>query len=258
MENPAQPDPGDIALDLHAAEFSEPFLRLNFATVWVRDQERSRRFFVEQLGFQVAVDTEVPGSGRWIIATPPTGLPGIALVAPHDGSAEVSRIGQNTGVGFLTEDVRALFEEWSNHGVRFVLPPTQPSWGRGQARYAIFEDVDGNRYSLIEIDEATRAVEAERRAKAARLEAERRPLTTWQSLRRYNHASSRSGAFTDVVSPASTVAVVRTNYVNSVDASDGLAFRLRTMNQTLSLETAAGYDDVTGLGTPTAAILGLR
>jgi len=46
-------------------------------------------------------------------------------------------------------------------------------WGRGQARYALFEDVDGNRFSLIEIDDATRAVEAERRAKAAKLEAER-------------------------------------------------------------------------------------
>jgi serine phosphatase RsbU (regulator of sigma subunit) len=33
--------------------------------------------------------------------------------------------------------------------------------------------VDGNRFSLVEIDEATRAVEAKRRAKAARLEAER-------------------------------------------------------------------------------------
>src|SRR5215472_8210749 len=118
MENSAQPDPGDIARDPHATGFSHPFLRLNFATVWVKDQEKSRQFFVEQLGFRVAVDAEVPGSGRWIIATPPTGLPGIALVAPLDGSAEISRIGQNTGVGFLTEDVRALFEEWSSHGVR--------------------------------------------------------------------------------------------------------------------------------------------
>src|SRR6516225_5143969 len=173
MENPAQPDPGDIALDLHAAEFSEPFLRLNFATVWVRDQERSRRFFVDQLGFQVAVDAEVPGSGRWIITTPPTGLPGIALVVPLEGSAEVSRIGQNTGIGFLTEDVRTLFEQWSKLGVRFTVPPTEPSWGRGEARYALFEDVDGNRFSLIEIDEATRALEAERRANAAKWEAER-------------------------------------------------------------------------------------
>jgi len=121
----------------------------------------------------VAVDAEVPGVGRWVIATPPTGLPGIALVVPHEGSAEERHIGQHTGVGFLTEDVRALFEEWSKHGVRFAQPPTEPLWGRGQARFALFEDVDGNRFSLIEIDEATRALEAERHASAARLEAER-------------------------------------------------------------------------------------
>src|SRR5215470_11587837 len=152
MESSAQPDPGDIARDAHAAEFLLPFLRLNFTTVWVRDQERSRRFFVDQLGFQVAVDAEVSGMGRWIITAPPTGLPGIALVVPVEGSTEAGRIGQNTGVGFLTEDVRALFEEWSRRGVSFVVPPTEPAWGRGQARYALFEDVDGNRYSLIEID----------------------------------------------------------------------------------------------------------
>jgi len=69
---------------------------------------------------------------------------------------------------------------------------------------------------------------------------------------------SHPGAFTDVTSPASTVAVVRTNYVNGVDSSNGLAYRLRTANQTLSLQTTVGYDDVTGLGTPTAAILGLH
>jgi serine phosphatase RsbU (regulator of sigma subunit) len=173
MESSARPDPGDIARDPHTAEYLQPFLRLNFVAVWVRDQERSRRFFVDQLGFQVAVDTEVPDVGRWIIATPPTGLPGVALVVPREGSEEMKRIGQNTGVGFLTEDVRALFEEWSKHGVRFIVPPTEPTWGRGQARYALFEDVDGNRFSLIEIDEATRAVDAERRAKVAKLEAER-------------------------------------------------------------------------------------
>jgi subtilase family serine protease len=69
----------------------------------------------------------------------------------------------------------------------------------------------------------------------------------------YAHA----GAFTDVTSPASTVAVVRTNYNNSIDASAGLSYRLRTANQTLSLQTTPGYDDVTGLGSPTAAILTL-
>jgi len=83
------------------------------------------------------------------------------------------RIGQSTGFSFLTEDVRSLFQEWSRRGVRFPVPPMEPPWGSGQARYAVFEDVDGNSFSLIEFDEATRRLEAERRAQAARLEAER-------------------------------------------------------------------------------------
>jgi hypothetical protein len=64
-----------------------------------------------------------------------------------------------------------------------------------------------------------------------------------------------SASFRDIVSPASTLAVVRTNYNNSVDASAGLSYRLRTFNQTLSLQTTPGYDDVTGLGTPTSSFL---
>ncbi|MGZ3639199.1 MAG: serine protease, partial [Ktedonobacterales bacterium] len=64
-----------------------------------------------------------------------------------------------------------------------------------------------------------------------------------------------SAAYHDVVSPASTLAMVRTNYNNSVDASAGLSYRLRVLNQTLSLQTTPGYDDVTGVGTPTSAFL---
>lgn len=64
-----------------------------------------------------------------------------------------------------------------------------------------------------------------------------------------------SSAFRDIVNPSSTVAVVRTNFNNGVDASDGLSYSLRTMNQTLSLQTTPGWDDVTGLGTPAGAFI---
>ena len=162
----------------------QPFLRLNFVTLWVLDQERSRQFFVEKLCFEAIVDMKTPEGERWIVVAPPaagwlsgttgTGLSGMALVVPPEGSVECKRIGQNTGFSFLTEDVRSLFEEWSRRGVRFPLAPMEPVWGSGQARYAVFEDVDGNSFSLIEFDEATRTLEAERRAQAAKLEAERK------------------------------------------------------------------------------------
>jgi subtilase family serine protease len=57
-------------------------------------------------------------------------------------------------------------------------------------------------------------------------------------------------AFHDIVNPEGTIAVIRANYVNSVDASAGIVYRLRTMNQTGTIFTRPGYDDVTGRGTP--------
>ena len=62
-----------------------------------------------------------------------------------------------------------------------------------------------------------------------------------------------SGAYRDIVDPATTLAVVRVDYINSVDATDGLRTSLRTMNETQSLHTIPGYDDVTGVGTPNGA-----
>ena len=68
------------------------------------------------------------------------------------------------------------------------------------------------------------------------------------------YANATSGAFYDVLHQSG--AVVRVNYNNSVDASAGLAYRLRTFDQGLSLKTTAGWDDITGLGSPTSAFIG--
>jgi subtilase family serine protease len=63
-----------------------------------------------------------------------------------------------------------------------------------------------------------------------------------------------ASVFHDVVPPAATVADVRTDYNDGATAASGVTYSLRTMDQTLSLKTGPGYDDVTGRGTPTAAL----
>ncbi|MEV4603244.1 S53 family peptidase [Amycolatopsis sp. NPDC049253] len=50
-------------------------------------------------------------------------------------------------------------------------------------------------------------------------------------------------------------AVVRVDYSNSFDASQGLVTTLRTSDLDTSLTTAPGYDTTTGVGTPAAAYL---
>jgi subtilase family serine protease len=67
------------------------------------------------------------------------------------------------------------------------------------------------------------------------------------------YANATSGAFYDVLHVQA--AVVRVNYANNIDASAGLRYRLRTFDQGLSLQTTAGWDDVTGVGTPTSSFI---
>jgi subtilase family serine protease len=60
-----------------------------------------------------------------------------------------------------------------------------------------------------------------------------------------------SSALHDVVAPKRPVAQVRTEYVNGVDDSQGLLFRLQTVDvQSSTLHDTPGYDDETGVGTP--------
>lgn len=64
------------------------------------------------------------------------------------------------------------------------------------------------------------------------------------------YALSGTDALRDIVNPRTTIAVVRSDFVNGVDNSAGHYVTLRTMNQTGTLHTRVGYDDTTGLGTP--------
>ena len=174
----------------------EPHLRIHCVNVFVRDQERSLRFYLEQLGFHVAFDTRLQSGDRWVAVSPPDGTAILSLVAPKPTSPEYKLIGRSTQVVLVTEDVAAKFKEWSKRGVRFQQTPRlkrikyerpqeaggpadismllgeqTPIWGGVFAR---FRDIDGNSFSLVSFDEITQALESQRRATAQRQEAERR------------------------------------------------------------------------------------
>jgi subtilase family serine protease len=64
------------------------------------------------------------------------------------------------------------------------------------------------------------------------------------------YSDAGSSAFRDIVDPTNQLAVVRNDFVNGVDASDGTTTKLRSLNTTGTLHTRPGFDDVTGLGSP--------
>src|ERR1700729_2343937 len=91
------------------------YLSVHAVNIFVRDQERSLRFYLDQLGFNLAFDAQVQ-SGRWVAVAPPDGTAVLTLIAPKPESAEYKLIGRSTQVVFVTEDVTAKFHEWRMRG----------------------------------------------------------------------------------------------------------------------------------------------
>ncbi|HEX4810201.1 MAG TPA: SpoIIE family protein phosphatase, partial [Bryobacteraceae bacterium] len=120
---------------------------------------------------------------RWLGVSPPNGTAVLTLIQPKRDSAESKLIGRATRVVFVTEDVAGKFRDWSERGVRFRHAPRlrrvkyhngvveTPIWGEIFTR---FEDIDRNSFSLVSFDAVTAGIEAQRRAHAEKLEAERR------------------------------------------------------------------------------------
>lgn len=151
----------------------DPYLRVLCVNIFVRDQDRSLGFYRDQLGFKVVVDENYESGGRWIAVAPPDGNTVLALVTPTRKSEEYRLIGRCRHTTLVTEDVMAKFEEWKRRGVRFHHPPQTTLWG---GIFTRFEDVDGNTLVLVGRDDFVREIEAQRRAAAEKLEAERRTL----------------------------------------------------------------------------------
>ncbi len=147
------------------------YLRLHHVPIFVRDQDRSLRFYLDQLGFRLIVDYQYGERGRFILVAPPNGATLLALIAPKPDSAEHQFIGRSGQAVFVTEDVAAKFRIWRKRGVRFRHPPQTGTWG---GIFTTFEDLDGNSFVLAGWDDMTRQIEARRRAIAEKVETERR------------------------------------------------------------------------------------
>jgi len=149
----------------------DPYLCLHFVIIYVRDLDRSLRFYIDKLGFRLVVDHKFDNGQRWIEVSPADGNAhlGFALLQPDDDPEKLIR--PESRIWFITEDVNRKYEEWKARGVQFRYPPEVPLWGGIHTR---FDDPDGNSFGLAGFDELTRSVEAQRRLLAQRQEEERR------------------------------------------------------------------------------------
>src|SRR5262249_44722831 len=97
----------------------EAYLGVHAVRIFVRDLDRALKFYTEQLGFRLAIDTRLQSGDRWLAVSPRDGSTVLSLVAPKPSEPEYKLIGRSTPIVFITEDVPATYREWSLRGVKF-------------------------------------------------------------------------------------------------------------------------------------------
>ena len=123
----------------------------------VRDYDEAIGFFVDKLGFRLVEDRYIPSRDkRWVVVSP-GGSTGARLLLARATTAEQRKaIGNQTGgrVGFFltTDDFWRDYDAMSAEGVKFIRKPRHESYGI----VAVFEDLYGNRWDLLQQDDADR------------------------------------------------------------------------------------------------------
>jgi catechol 2,3-dioxygenase-like lactoylglutathione lyase family enzyme len=130
---------------------SAPRQTLAQVAIVVRDYDEALAFYVGVLGFARLEDTPLPQENkRWVVVAPP-GAPGAKLLLARAATPEQAlRIGNQTGgrvfLFLHTDNCRRDYERYRRAGVKFVRPMSEAPHGR----VAVFEDLYGNLWDLIE------------------------------------------------------------------------------------------------------------
>lgn len=129
--------------------------RLAQVTILVRDHEEALKFYTEKLDLEKCEDDSTTIHGfRWLtIAPKDQKWPEIVLLKPgppfqDKQTAEqlLTLVGKNPTWVFQTDNCHKTYETLRTKGVKFLSPPEQKPYGTE----AIFEDLYGNKFSLLE------------------------------------------------------------------------------------------------------------
>jgi predicted enzyme related to lactoylglutathione lyase len=105
-------------------------MKIKLTSIYVDDQEKALRFYIEVLGFQKKADF-TQGPFRWLTVASPEEPAGTELqLAQNDNPAAktyqqaIFQKGQPAAM-FFTDDVQADYERIEARGAEFTMPPTQ-------------------------------------------------------------------------------------------------------------------------------------
>jgi catechol 2,3-dioxygenase-like lactoylglutathione lyase family enzyme len=117
---------------------------LNTVSLYVRDQQRAKQFYVDTLGFELTTDADMGPMGRWIEVAP-KGARTAFVLADAAGFGKEDRVGSSADITLHCSDVRTLHAELAAKGVPVTEPETK-EWGT----FMKITDPDGHQLVVSE------------------------------------------------------------------------------------------------------------
>ncbi len=116
----------------------------------VRDYDEVIDFYTTKLGFDLVEDSPLADGKRWVLVAPPGSGKTRLLLAKAANQMQAHRVGDQTGgrvfLFLNTDDFWRDYKAMRSEGVRFCETPREEGYGT----VAVFEDLYGNKWDLIE------------------------------------------------------------------------------------------------------------
>ena len=123
----------------------------------VKDYDEAIKFYKEKLDFQLLEDTKLTEDKRWVLIAPTGAKECCLLLAKAANDRQVASIGNQTGgrvfLFLFTDDFWRDYNKMAERKINFIRPPKEEDYGL----VAVFEDLYGNLWELLQPNEKTKA-----------------------------------------------------------------------------------------------------
>lgn len=134
------------------------YQRIAHIALLVDDYDAAIEFYTQKLDFHILEDTKLSEDKRWVMLAPKGAKECCLLLAKASNEEQASFVGNQTGgrvfLFLYTDDFWRDYEKMKSRGVKFVRPPQDFDYGT----VAVFEDLCGNKWDLIEPNEKNKGL----------------------------------------------------------------------------------------------------
>jgi catechol 2,3-dioxygenase-like lactoylglutathione lyase family enzyme len=132
--------------------------RIAHIAIVVKDYDEAIKFYTQKLDFTLLEDTKLSEDKRWVLVAPPGAKECSLLLAKAANEQQLLSIGNQSGgrvfLFLFTDDFWRDYTKMVDRKIHFVRPPKQEAYGM----VAVFEDLYGNLWDLIEPNEKNKGV----------------------------------------------------------------------------------------------------